>query len=201
MSNIYYYDSSYLAHHGIKGQRWGVRRYQNPDGTLTAAGRRRVKRAEKQHERVMQATSKYKQKKEYKKFKKQTLSLYDAETKELIQRLKNDDEINKVTQTRMSEKQEKKNADLIKKGLEYTKAGVEILGSIIRISSDSKQSAQRLQTETAKTRYQNKLVEEKNINNALRRSLHTDADRYSKSNDPAFRTQIEEKWDFDKKYR
>ena len=29
----------YLVHHGIKGQRWGVRRYQNPDGTLTAEGR------------------------------------------------------------------------------------------------------------------------------------------------------------------
>ena len=32
----------YLAHHGIKGQRWGVRRYQNPDGSLTAAGKRRI---------------------------------------------------------------------------------------------------------------------------------------------------------------
>lgn len=30
-----------LMHHGIKGQKWGVRRYQNKDGSLTAEGRRR----------------------------------------------------------------------------------------------------------------------------------------------------------------
>lgn len=30
-----------LYHHGIKGQRWGVRRYQNSDGSLTAAGVKR----------------------------------------------------------------------------------------------------------------------------------------------------------------
>lgn len=31
--------SSELYHHGVKGQQWGKRRYQNPDGTLTAEGR------------------------------------------------------------------------------------------------------------------------------------------------------------------
>lgn len=30
---------NYLVHHGIKGQKWGVRRYQNYDGTLTSAGK------------------------------------------------------------------------------------------------------------------------------------------------------------------
>jgi len=31
----------YLAHHGVKGQRWGVRRYQNKDGSYTNAGKKR----------------------------------------------------------------------------------------------------------------------------------------------------------------
>lgn len=34
-------DGSYLAHYGIPGQKWGVRRFQNEDGSLTAAGKER----------------------------------------------------------------------------------------------------------------------------------------------------------------
>ena len=30
-----------LQHHGIKGQKWGVRRYQNADGSLTSDGKKR----------------------------------------------------------------------------------------------------------------------------------------------------------------
>ena len=31
-----------LYHHGVKGQKWGVRRYQNSDGSLTDNGKKRV---------------------------------------------------------------------------------------------------------------------------------------------------------------
>lgn len=36
-----FYDYSFLCHHGIKGMKWGVRRYQNVDGSLTSAGKER----------------------------------------------------------------------------------------------------------------------------------------------------------------
>ena len=36
------YSNIYLAHYGIKGMKWGVRRYQNEDGSLTAAGKKEI---------------------------------------------------------------------------------------------------------------------------------------------------------------
>ncbi len=36
-----YYRINELSHHGIKGQKWGIRRFQNKDGTLTDEGRER----------------------------------------------------------------------------------------------------------------------------------------------------------------
>lgn len=40
MSN-YIITNEELYHHGVKGMKWGVRRYQNKDGSLTPSGKKR----------------------------------------------------------------------------------------------------------------------------------------------------------------
>lgn len=39
--SAYVYYSDTLYHHGIKGQRWGIRRFQNEDGSYTEEGKKR----------------------------------------------------------------------------------------------------------------------------------------------------------------
>ena len=65
-----------LYHHGILGMKWGVRRYQNPDGSLTLEGRRRYLK-----DAAIQA------KKERKKDYKNRRGLSDDELQEKITRL------------------------------------------------------------------------------------------------------------------
>lgn len=57
-----YYDK-YLEHHGVLGMKWGVRHYQNPDGSLTSEGQK--KRIEKRAEKKARSNYDYKKSKKY----------------------------------------------------------------------------------------------------------------------------------------
>lgn len=57
--NVIFTDELY--HHGIKGQKWGIRRFRNDDGSLTAAGKARydVKEARKKRNKAIRVERKY----------------------------------------------------------------------------------------------------------------------------------------------
>lgn len=47
-----------LSHHGIKGMKWGIRRFQNKDGTLTPEGKKRVSKNDRKSDSPIQKSVK-----------------------------------------------------------------------------------------------------------------------------------------------
>ena len=75
-----------LYHHGIKGMKWGVRRYQNKDGSLTKAGQKR--RAKQESKAIKESR---------RKDVKNRRKLSDAELKKKIDRLQTEKKLKDLT--------------------------------------------------------------------------------------------------------
>ena len=83
-----------IIHHGIKGQKWGIRRFQNEDGSLTARGQKKRDREQKQNYKMVKKdfddyTSKNRDEL-YNRIKKETNKLTKEEiTKNKVQEITN----------------------------------------------------------------------------------------------------------------
>lgn len=80
-----------IYHHGVKGQKWGIRRYQNEDGSLTPAGKKRY--AEDADSEVKESR---------KQDVKNRRTLPDSELEEKIKRLKMERELKSLTEEDIS---------------------------------------------------------------------------------------------------
>lgn len=76
--------NSYFAHYGIKGQKWGVRRYQNKDGSYTSAGKIRRRSYSSDYEETRELR------------KKSAKELSNEELKKLNKRMNLETEYNRL---------------------------------------------------------------------------------------------------------
>ncbi len=149
-------DHLYLAHHGIKGMKWGVRRFRNEDGTLTDEGRRRyydkdgnltpeaqklnrdVANAQKaisssrevvsNAKRVVDSSVKYENRYERKPLTQEELdSMSNAELEYLINRIGLERKYSQITSDDTAQ-------DRVRRGLDYADAVLSVAGSALGVA-------------------------------------------------------------------
>ena len=104
----------YLAHHGILGQKWGIRRFQNKDGSYTAEGKRRRKESDD-----------YSEYKELKKKKNKQMS--NTEMRKFNER------------ARLEEEYKRLHPNTIQKGLKIVRATSLAMLTVVQFYNNSQQ--------------------------------------------------------------
>lgn len=108
-----------LYHYGIKGMKWGVRRYQNKDGTLTSAG--------KKHERE-KTRGWSKEAKEARRIKRKSVhQMTNKELQTLNRRME------------LESKYKQLNPSAVNRGLKFAGAVAGTMGTVIALRNNSKQ--------------------------------------------------------------
>ena len=95
-----------LMHHGVKGMKWGVRRYQNKDGSLTALGKyKKYKATNQRHKNLEKAREAKVSKKKASQStaqKKSVKEMSDAELQAAIRRLEMEQRYNQLSPKKIS---------------------------------------------------------------------------------------------------
>ena len=112
--------SDELCHYGIRGMRWGIRRYQNSDGSLTTAGRKRYSTG-KHHSSFTRkkTTSKVKTKPAEEKPKQKSVSeMSDAELNAFLNRKRLEQQYYQLMATPQKKSAVTKGKEMVGKALE-----------------------------------------------------------------------------------